>query len=151
MRILQNTSIRRKQTLIIMLTSSVVLLLACAAFTIYEVITFRKDIVQQLSSLAEIVGNNTSAALDYNDSKSAIETLSALQAESGIIGAFIYRKGGEVFAKYDRANDEITFAPPAVQAERHILERQRLVVSRPISYKGETIGEIYLESDMRAL
>src|SRR5438034_4015651 len=105
----RNLSLRRKQTLIIMLTSSVVLLLACAAFCIYEVIAFRKRMVQQLSTLAEIVGNNSSAALDFNDANSAVEILSGLQAEPGIIGACIYTKGGEVFANYDRANDDITF------------------------------------------
>jgi PAS domain S-box-containing protein len=60
-------SIRRKQMLIIMGTSSVVLLLACAAFSIYEVITFRKAMVQNLSALAEMVGDNTAAALGKTD------------------------------------------------------------------------------------
>jgi signal transduction histidine kinase len=144
-------SLRRKQTLIIMLTSTIVLLLACAAFSIYEVITFRKGMVQHLSTLAEIVGNNTSASLDFNDSNTAVETLSALQAEPGIIGACIYTKGGRPFANYDRPNDDITFTPPALRAEGHAFERQRLVLFRPIVHKGETIGVVYLESDMRAL
>src|SRR6266478_1112788 len=102
MSLLQNTSLRRKQTLIIMLTSTIVLLLACAAFSIYEVINFRKSMVQHLETLAEIVGDNTSAALDFNDSNTAVETLSALKAEQGIIGACIYKKNGEGFASYDR-------------------------------------------------
>ena len=94
----RNLSLRRKQTLIIMVTSSIVLFLACAAFSIYEVITFRKVMVQHLSTLAEIVGNNTSAALDFDKSDSAVETLSALQVEPGIIGACIYGKDGKAFA-----------------------------------------------------
>ena len=144
-------SLRRKQTLIIMLTSSIVLLLACAAFSIYEVITFRKAMVRHLSTLAEIVGANTSAALDFQDSSSALETLSALQAEPGIIGACIYGKGGGAFAAYDRANDDITFTPPAILTEGHTFKHQRLILSRPVAYKGETIGAVYLESDMKAL
>ena len=147
----RNLSLRRKQTLIIMLTSSIVLFLACAAFSIYEVITFRKVMVQHLSTLAEIVGNNTSAALDFDKSDSAVETLSALQAEPGIIGACIYGKDRKAFATYDRANDDITFTPPALHKEGHTFERQRLILSRPIVYKGESIGVVYLESDMREL
>src|SRR6266576_1908945 len=123
MRLFQNMSLRHKQTLSIMATSSIVLLLACAAFSIYEVITFRKSMVEHLSTLAEMVGNNTSAALDFNDSKSALETLSALRAEPGIIGACIYTKGGEPFADYDRPNDDITFAPPALRTEGYAFER----------------------------
>jgi hypothetical protein len=36
-------SIRRKQTLIMTLTSSVVLVLACAAFVTYDTVTFRRE------------------------------------------------------------------------------------------------------------
>src|SRR5215831_5391910 len=101
----RNLSIRRKQLLIIMLTSSIALLLACAAFTAYELITFRKGMVRNLSTLAEIVGNNTSAALDFSDAAAASETLSALKAEPDIIGACLYARKGGIFARYDRAGD----------------------------------------------
>jgi two-component system, NtrC family, sensor kinase len=147
----RNLSLRRKQTLIIMLTSSIVLLLACAAFSIYEVLTFRKEMVQHLSLLADIAGDNTAAALDFNDAPSAVETLAALRVEPGIIGACVYRNNGEVFATYDRENDEIIFTAPALPAAGHAFDRGRLILSDPIVHKGETIGVIYLESDMRAL
>jgi hypothetical protein len=45
----RNLSLRRKQTLIIMLTSSVVLLLACAAFIAYDTVTFRRESIMELS------------------------------------------------------------------------------------------------------
>ena len=45
MRLLYYTSIKRKQMLIIMLTSTVALLLACAIFVGDDVISFRKGIV----------------------------------------------------------------------------------------------------------
>src|SRR5678815_436951 len=115
----RNLSLRRKQTVIIMLTSSIVLFLACAAFSIYEVITFRKVVVQHLSTLAEIVGNNTSAALDFDKSDSAVETLSALQAEPGIIGAWILGKKGKAFPQYDREKRKFSFSPPPLPKGRH--------------------------------
>jgi two-component system, NtrC family, sensor kinase len=148
---LQNMSIRGKQTLIMMLTSSIVLLLACAAFSLYEVIAFRKAMVLNLSTLAEIVGNNTAAALDFNDAASATETLSALQAEPDIIGACIYTKSGAVFARYDRTNSAVAFTPPVLQDAGYAFARQRLFLSHPIVHKGENAGTVYLESDMRAL
>ena len=52
-------SITRKQTLVIMLTSSVSLLLACAGFVAYEVITFRQKTIENLSILADIVANKS--------------------------------------------------------------------------------------------
>jgi signal transduction histidine kinase len=151
MRTQKNMSIRRKQMLIIMATSGVVLFLACAAFSIYEVTAFRTAMVQNLSTLADIVDDNTAAALDFNDVKSAEETLSALQADPSIIGACVYTKDGVVFAKYDRPNDNLIFTPPAVRPEGHAFNGQRLVLTRLIVHKGETVGTVYLESDMSAL
>jgi nitrogen fixation/metabolism regulation signal transduction histidine kinase len=144
-------SIRHKQTLIMMLTSSVVLLLACAAVSINEVIAYRKAMVVNLETLGEIVGDNTAAALDFNDAVSATETLSALRAEPNIIGACIYTKDGGVFAKYDRTNDATIFTPPALPREGFEFAGQKLHLSLPIAHKGERIGAVYLESDMRAL
>jgi two-component system, NtrC family, sensor kinase len=151
MRTQKNMSIRRKQMLSIMATSGVVLFLACAAFSIYDVTAFRTAMVQNLATLADIVDDNTAAALDFNDVKSAEETLSALQADPSIIGAWIYTKDGKVFAKYDRPNDNIAFTPPTVRLEGYAFHGQRLVLNRPIVHKGETVGTVYLESDMSVL
>jgi hypothetical protein len=86
MQFLRNTSIKRKQTLIVMLTSGIALVMACVAFATYEVVTFRAAMEQNLSTLAEMIANNTSAALDFGDPKAAVETLSALRAEPNIEG-----------------------------------------------------------------
>jgi len=151
MRELRNMSIRSKQTLVMMLISTVVLLLACAAFSTYEVIAYRKAMLLNLTTLAEIVGNNTAAALDFNDAASATETLSALDAEPDIIGVCIYTKDGTLFAKYDHPNDSYTFTPLPVQKEGHIFGNGLLSLSHPIVHKGERIGSVFLESDMRGL
>ncbi|MDB6053587.1 MAG: Integral rane sensor signal transduction histidine kinase [Verrucomicrobiales bacterium] len=147
----KDLSLNTKQRLIIMLISSISLLMAFSAFSVYEVISFRKEMVRNLSTLAEIVGDNTSAALDFNNSNEAEQTLGALAAEPGIIGACIYRTNGVVFASYDRVADDIAFEAPTLRAGGHVFERQRLILSRPITHKGETIGIVYLESDMKAL
>src|ERR1700722_2314162 len=101
--------------LIIVLTTSIALVLACAAFTVYEVIAFRKAMVQNIFTLAEIVGDNSAAALDFNDPKSAEESLASLVDDPRIVGACIYSKHGEVFAKYNRKGNETPFTPPNFQ------------------------------------
>ena len=62
MKSFQNVPIQRKQTLIILLTTGVALLLACAAFGTYEVLTFRKSMLQSLTTLAEAAVNLAAAA-----------------------------------------------------------------------------------------
>ena len=137
--------------LIILLITSVALSLACAAFGAYEVLTFRKTMLRNLTTLAEIVGDNSAAALDFDDSKAAEETLAALKAEPNIEGACIYDKNGRLFAMFDRSADALRFKPPAVQGEGHSFSRSDLTLFHAINYKGDVIGMVYLVSDMQAL
>ena len=61
MRFLKNLSLRRKQMLVIMLTSSVALLLACAAFIAYDTVTFRRELSEKVTILADAIGNDCAA------------------------------------------------------------------------------------------
>jgi PAS domain S-box-containing protein len=151
MHFLQNTSIKGKQTLIVMLTSGVALLLACVAFSSYEVMTFRAAMVENLSTLTEIIGDNSSAALDFSDPKAAKETLSALQAEPNIEAGCIYTAKGQVFAVYQRSGNRTAFEPPVVQLDNQNFSKDALVMFRPIMRGGETLGTVYVVSNLNAL
>ena len=98
----QNISIQRKQMLAIMLTSVAALLLACAGFVAYEVFSYRHELVSSLTSLSQMIGNNSTGALDFNDPKLAEDLLSSLRAQPDIVSACIYTKDGAPFARYLR-------------------------------------------------
>jgi PAS domain S-box-containing protein len=138
--------------IIIMLITSVALLLACAIFTGFEMIHFRKEMVQNLSTQATIIGNNTAAALDFNDPNSAQETLLALKTQPNIIAACVFGRSGDILAKYNRPDANITFTPAAnPRAAGYSFGKDHLTLFEPITSKGDFIGMIYLESDMKAL
>ncbi|MGD0651208.1 MAG: CHASE sensor domain-containing protein [Verrucomicrobiia bacterium] len=151
MRIFQTLSIQRKQTLVIMLTSTVALVLACAGFVAYEVIAFRQTMTQNLTTLAQIIGDNSSGALDFNDPKAAQEILSALRAEPNITAACIYTKDGQRFATYRRADVLTDFSPLKMETDGHQFANGHLILCRHIMQKGDTVGSVYLQSDLRDL
>jgi PAS domain S-box-containing protein len=143
----RDISIRRKQMSIILLTSGVALLLACAAFVAYDLVIFRRELVANVSSLAEVVGNNSTGALDFNDSKSARESLAALRGEPSVAFACIYDREGEVFATYAR-KDSLALTAPTVQATSHEFTSVHLRLFRTIEQGGGTIGTIYIASSL---
>ncbi len=151
MSFIERASIKRKQMLIIMLITSVALLLACAAFGAYEVLTFRKTMLRDLTTLAEIIGDNSAVALDFDDSKAGEETLGSLKAEPNIVAACIYDKTGRVFAQFDRQGDGRAKTPPPPQGGGYSFGRNDLTLFRPINYKGDVVGTVYIVSDMQAL
>jgi PAS domain S-box-containing protein len=151
MQSLRNISIQRKQMLIIMFTSGAALVVACVAFATFDILTFRKDMVGELSTHTQIIGNNSTAALDFNDPKGVQETLAALSADSYIRGAAVYTKDGQIFATYGRPNDAEHFSAPPVQAPGFRWTSRALLMFRPIMRKGDVLGTVFVESDLRAL
>jgi PAS domain S-box-containing protein len=150
MNVFRNASLQRKQMLIIMSTTSVALLLVCAALTIFEIITFRQEITDNLSAYASITGNNVAAALDFNDTQAAGDTLSSLNAEPDIIGACVYSADGSLFSKYSRKGTVFAL-PKKVQSSGYTFSKDSLALFQPIMSNGQVIGTIYLESDTKAL
>ncbi|MEY2428935.1 MAG: two-component system, NtrC family, sensor kinase, partial [Verrucomicrobiota bacterium] len=133
-----------------MLTSSIVLLLACAAFTTYDVLIFRRDLVESVSILAEAIGNNCAAAIDFDDPKSAGETLVALRTDNNIVSACVYSRNGRLFAVYQR-DGAAAFVPPAMQSSGQQFTRNQLHLFRPIKQRNETTGMIFVASDLKDL
>jgi PAS domain S-box-containing protein len=150
MRLPYSMSIKRKQMLIIMLTSTAALLLACAIFVVDDVINFRKGIVKNVSALAEAVGNNCSATIEYNDPSTAEDTLRALRAEPSIVSACVYTRKGNVFASYRRSGTAPIAPPPAPEVGCRF-KGDFLYLFHPITQRGETIGTIFVMSDLSEL
>ncbi len=150
MKLFKNSSLQSKQTLIIMLTSTAALLLACTGFVVYEAITFRAQMTRNLTTVAEMVGNNSVAAIQFEDPGTGHEVLSALRAESNITAAWLYDASGKLFASYARAGTPLAAAPnDLARASRR--SPGYVVMVQPIFNKGERVGTICLKSDLRAL
>src|SRR5687767_302154 len=102
MRFLQQASIQRKQMVVIMLTCTAALLLASIAFITYEAYRFRGDLERNIDTLAEVFGNNSVAALEFDDGQVAQEVLSAIRAEENIVSAVVYNDQGHAFSRFER-------------------------------------------------
>jgi len=146
MNFFKDLSIQRKMTWIIMLTSSIALLLACAAFVAYELYTFRNTLVAEMETIAGIMSKNCQSPIEFNQPEKAVElTLRNLGDDPRIIAACIY-VDGKVWAKYPETALETQFpGQPAPTGHRF---GSTLEVFRPIFDKQgkEEIGTLFLRS-----
>src|SRR5439155_20200466 len=101
--------VRRKLTLVILVTCTTVLVLACAALAAYEWLTFRRTMARDMTVLADVLSRNSTSALAFQDESEASKTLLALNAEPQIIAACLYAKDGSRFAEYVRPSDAVEF------------------------------------------
>ena len=99
-------SIRRKLRLVILLTSAIVLLLACGAFIAADRARASRVLEHDLSSLAEMIGANSAAPLTFDDRVAGTEVLSALRARPAIVAAVMYTRSGQPFAIYGNPEPE---------------------------------------------
>jgi two-component system, sensor histidine kinase and response regulator len=150
MRSYQDMSIRHKLQAIVLAACGVALLVASAAFTIYDRTTFFRTKTEDLIASAKMIGSNSTAALTFHDSKSAREILSALQAKVHVVDACVYDSDGKVFAKYTRDSTQVGFCPPA-QSDRSRAMAQHMGLFQDIALNGDSIGTIYIETDLEDL
>ena len=141
-------SIKQKLMFITLTSSAAALLLVAAAFLTYEYITFGKAMKQDMSILAEIIGDRSTAALTFDDKLAAAESLRALSAKKGIVVAALY-KGDAVFATYYASNPPpLPSVPPHAGPDSSRFEAGHLVLFRHIELNGGVIGTVYLKSDL---
>src|SRR5262249_37490482 len=122
----RNLPIKHKLHLIIMVTVSAALVLACTAALAFEKVAFREAMRDDLGVLAEIFASNSTAALSFHDSKAAEELLMGLKARRPVASAFIYSADGSVFASYRRDPAHSNSVPPFARSDRSWFEGDRL-------------------------
>ncbi len=139
---LKDQPIRRKLTIVILLTSTAVLLLTCAAFVAYEIITFRRDLAENLTTLAQITAQNSSAALAFENQKDADDVLFALRIERNVVAAGLYNKNGELFASYP-TNQPASAFPSKPEKDGHHFSQSYLILFQPVIEDEKRLGTLY--------
>jgi signal transduction histidine kinase len=114
----------------------------------YELFTFRRAAMQDLSSLAEIVGSASAGAVAFGDTNAANQILENLKDQKSIVAARLYSSAGADLATYVRKGDEDVLVPNAPEPDRNFVEGKRIKVFRTVRFREDSIGAIYLEADM---
>ena len=145
--LLTRQPLKRKLMLIVMITSTLGLLLAGTFFGIYERYRLRHSLLDDLTTLSRLIGDRSTAALLFDDPRTAAENLSALRVKPNVIAACIYSENGDVFATYAAEGRTAKF-PPAAESGGHHFDRTTLGLFEPIVLEGRRIGTIHLLADL---
>lgn len=129
-----------------MLICGIALLLTNAAVLIYDISTFKSGMVKELTTLARIIGNNSTAAIVFDDKDTAKEILSALKAKTHITTASLLVNNTPI-ATYNR--DNIQPFTPTLFKEGFQFEPDDLDLYQDIYFKNKKIGAVYIESDLK--
>lgn len=149
MRSVRDYPIRQKLVGIIMLTSMVAVLLACFGFIAYEQITFRRTMVRDFAILADVIQDNVSSGLAFNDAAVMEKTLHSMRAQPHILAGAVYDTAGRRVASYERSKQAGGFSWPAKEDAVSHFHSDRLDTFQKIHLAGEVIGTLYIASDLK--
>ena len=148
---IKNLPVRGKLLLIIMTTSIIGLVLAGAAFIGYGRSGVKQNLVQDISSLAELLADRSSAALAFDDSTLAEENLISLHVKQPVVAACIYKNDGSIFAQYHKENTK-TLLPKTSETERlYRFKDGHLLFFEPITLHGGRLGTVFIDTDLKEL
>src|SRR5579863_6533659 len=108
MRRFGDLSIRHKLTILLMAIGAFTALAVSCPMLIYDVLTFRHAVAQNLAVLGDVLAGNSTAALTFRDAESERDVLRALRAEPDVIAACVYTADGKPFAKYAREQNGLS-------------------------------------------
>jgi PAS domain S-box-containing protein len=146
MRRFRDRPIKQKLVIISMATTAAALVLAGLGIVLADSFLFRDHLQKELSTLARIIADDSTAALAFNDPNTAAETLGALRARKHLTSACIFRPDGTVLASYFR-HDKSGCPPDAAQDEVRF-RRDTVIVSQSIRLGGRRIGVLMLSYDL---
>ncbi len=158
MRIFDNSSLKNKLRIIILLTSGIVLVLASVAFVANDILTFRRNMLTDLFVLAELVGINSSAGLLFEDDFAVQENIVALKANKHIVFAKIFNKRNSLFVSYFKKDVDKTSLPNSQLKPDEIQENYLFnfnqdyvdIFRKVYTNKNKFVGTVYIRSDLEA-
>jgi signal transduction histidine kinase/DNA-binding response OmpR family regulator len=159
---IRNLSIRRKLTLIVLVTSGFAVALASAGFLAYDYYAFRGQMVTGLETTAEGLGLLAYPALDVETETTGLATqarqelasiLLSLQAHPNIREGCIFAADGTVVGRQIRGLDFDRPSPVFSADNWHEFREDGLVLYHRVTTvpDGRFVGVVYLRSDTREL
>ena len=149
MRLFHSNSFAQKMTITVLIASSLAVGTVVTAFLVFDTLSSRSLLNARLAALADVVGQNSTAALNFGDSAAAVEVLGALRTDPPILTACLYQPSGSLFAQYHREKS-LQLCPPN-QAQMTVFDSRLPHVSRPVHHHGEFVGTAFLISDLQEL
>jgi len=134
---------------VIMLTVVTALVFTGVILTFNERSAFRNLTIHSISTLAGVIGTNSTAALAFADSKVGNEILAGLVSEPEIVLGCLYDKQQQLFAMYE-VKDQSDQCPEFAPSEGSDFSLRHLSFTKSIWHDSENYGTIFLQSNMQS-
>lgn len=145
---LVDLSINRKLLVILLFSSLMSLLFAGIFLILLELSEFQRATKEDLTALARVIGNRSSAALMFDDRNLAAENLAVFNNMPAVQSTCLYDKNDSVFVGLANNTQKTLTCPSAINQEQNRFENKQLIVVNTILLDGDKIGTVYVRADL---
>ncbi|MCC6533300.1 MAG: response regulator [Burkholderiales bacterium] len=143
-------SVRGKLLAVVIITTCAALAVAAAALIAYDVRSYEASSINDLSTLADVLGTACGPALAFNDQREAEENLTLLRVRPSILAGALFDARGKLYAVY--APEQLgDIALLQADAMRPSIGNGRLSLAKPVLERGERVGTLYLVARYEAV
>lgn len=145
---LRRLSIRQKLTVMLLAISGAMLGLASVAFVTWDFYRYRADMQTDIATQAQIVLENTAAAITFDDPAAAGETLEMLKIHPHAQLACLYLPDGTLFA-FRIFRTPVDSCPPPPEAGVQ-MGPNRMFVTEQLAHNRDKGGRLLIGFDLEA-
>ena len=142
--------IRLKLIAMIMTTCAAAVVLASLGYLVVDYYQTREELERDLISQGNLILENSSAALQFDDPDAARDTLNTLASKPNIRLACLYQRDGHLFSGY-RQQAETAVCPPSAPSEGARFGSESVQLALEGLQEGKPFGSVLLRSDLTAL
>ena len=145
---IRNLSIKHKLQLIVFVSSFSALILASFFILLIELTAFQDRTEAELTTMALMAGNRSTAALTFDDQSMAAENLSVFKQFSYVRQACIYDEHGRVFAQLTGTGIGDFSCPDLASITEPRVFNMHMFIVEDIRLDNELLGHIYIDADL---
>ncbi|CAG1020644.1 Cyclic di-GMP phosphodiesterase PdeB [Patescibacteria group bacterium] len=142
-----NFSIKHKLLLIVVVPNILSLLVVSSLLLFLEIGEFKKNTQDDLSAIASIIANRSTAALLYDDEELATENLAVINSLPEVKSACIYDANNKIFSKLIKDQSDKWDCPVDIKYCTTKFANTRLSIVQPILIDKEQNGMVYILAD----
>lgn len=147
-RFFKQLSIKSKLLSILVFSSIMSLLVALLLLVFIEVSEMKNKVKDDLTVMASLVADQSTAALSFDDTSVAQENLRALNDLPSVQATCLYDANGQIFTSLYKQQSQIQQCPVTFKGLVTHFKQLRLYIFEPVLLGEEKIGGIFIVADL---
>lgn len=121
-------------------------------FHLRDIQDFTRSIENRVSTLAEVLADNSTSAVQFRSRQDAVQLLNSLRHEPSVRQAYLFTADGQVLAEYLAEDEKLTVPLIEIDQTASITSTAgRIIVRHPVILDQQLVGALYMIADFQEL